>query len=153
MGWSYDLLTDDERELLRNASVFSGGFDLAAIASVVEDADEVDVLERLDSLVRKSLVVVDHSAARTRYGMFETIRQFAEEQLSTAGGLDANARPARRALRRKARRLATSTGTGRDGATPSTGWRSSSTTFVLRFAGARSEASWRWPPMSPRTPR
>jgi len=87
VGWSYDLLTDDERELLRNASVFSGGFDLAAIASVVEVADELDVLEWLDSLVRKSLVVVNHSAARTRYAMFETIRQFAEAKLSTAGGL------------------------------------------------------------------
>jgi predicted ATPase/DNA-binding NarL/FixJ family response regulator len=88
VGWSYDLLSDDERELLRNASVFSGGFDLAGIASVVEDADDVDLLERIDSLVRKSLVVVNHAATHTRYGMFETIRQFAEEQLSAAGGLE-----------------------------------------------------------------
>ncbi len=92
VGWSYDLLNDDERELLRNASVFSGGFDLAGIcsvvASVVDGADDVDVLERLDSLVRKSLVIVNHAAAHTRYGMYETIRQFAEEQLSSAGGLD-----------------------------------------------------------------
>ncbi|HEX3089452.1 MAG TPA: adenylate/guanylate cyclase domain-containing protein, partial [Ilumatobacteraceae bacterium] len=86
VGWSYDLLSDDERVLLRNASVFAGGFDLNAIASVVDGADEVDVLERLDSLVRKSLVVVNH-AAHTRYGMFETIRQFAEAELSVAGGL------------------------------------------------------------------
>jgi predicted ATPase/class 3 adenylate cyclase/DNA-binding NarL/FixJ family response regulator len=88
VGWSYDLLTDDERELMRNASVFSGGFDLAGIASVVEGADDVDVLERLDSLVRKSLVIVDHGATHTRYGMFETIRQFAEEQLSATGVLE-----------------------------------------------------------------
>jgi predicted ATPase/class 3 adenylate cyclase len=88
VGWSYDLLNDDERELLRNASVFSGGFDLAGISSVVEDADDVDLLERLDSLVRKSLVVVNHAANHTRYGMYETIRQFAEEQLSATGGLE-----------------------------------------------------------------
>jgi predicted ATPase/class 3 adenylate cyclase/DNA-binding NarL/FixJ family response regulator len=87
VGWSYDLLSDDERELLRNASVFSGGFDLSAIASVVDDADDVDVLERLDSLVRKSLVVVNHATAHTRYGMFETIRQFAEAELAAGGGL------------------------------------------------------------------
>ncbi|MGZ4765184.1 MAG: ATP-binding protein, partial [Ilumatobacteraceae bacterium] len=62
VGWSYDLLNVDERELLRNASVFSGGFDLAGISSVVEGGDDVDVLERLDSLVRKSLVVANHSA-------------------------------------------------------------------------------------------
>ena len=88
VGWSYELLNDDERELLRNASVFSGGFDLAGICSVVEDTDDVDVLERLDSLVRKSLVVVNHAATRTRYGMYETIRQFAEEQLSASDGLE-----------------------------------------------------------------
>ncbi|MGZ4793437.1 MAG: LuxR C-terminal-related transcriptional regulator, partial [Ilumatobacteraceae bacterium] len=87
VGWSYDLLNVDERELLRNASVFSGGFDLAGISSVVEGADDVDVLERLDSLVRKSLVVANHAATSTRYAMFETIRQFAEEQLSASGGL------------------------------------------------------------------
>ena len=89
VGWSYDLLNDDERELLRNASVFSGGFDLAGIVvGRSNDADDVDVLERLDSLVRKSLVVVNHAATHTRYGMFETIRQFAEEQLSATGGLE-----------------------------------------------------------------
>ena len=92
VGWSYDLLNDDERELLRNASVFSGGFDLAGIsavvASMVEGPDDVDVLERLDSLVRKSLVIVNHATAHTRYGMYETIRQFAEEQLSSVGGLE-----------------------------------------------------------------
>ncbi|HEY0518318.1 MAG TPA: adenylate/guanylate cyclase domain-containing protein, partial [Ilumatobacteraceae bacterium] len=88
VGWSYDLLTDVERELLRNASVFSGGFDLAAIAFVVDIADEVDVLERLDSLVRKSLVVVNHEGSHTRYGMFETIRQFAEAELSKATDLE-----------------------------------------------------------------
>lgn len=87
VGWSYDLLSDDERQLLRTASVFSGGFDLASITSLVDDADDVDVLERLDSLVRKSLVVVDHAATRTRYGMYETIRQFAEEQLAESGEL------------------------------------------------------------------
>ncbi len=88
VGWSYDLLTDDERGLLRIASVFAGGFDLASIFAVVEGADEVDVLGHLDSLVRKSLVVADHTAARTRYSLFETIRQFAEDRLSEAGALE-----------------------------------------------------------------
>ncbi|MEY2415735.1 MAG: hypothetical protein QOH53_1069, partial [Ilumatobacteraceae bacterium] len=88
VGWSYDLLSDRERELLRIASVFSGGFDLAGISSIIEGADDVDVLDRLDSLVGKSLVVVNHDTAHTRYAMFETIRQFAEEQLSAIGGLE-----------------------------------------------------------------
>ena len=85
VGWSYDLLDDDERELLRMASVFAGGFDLPGICAVAEAADEVDILARLDSLVRKSLVVADHAVARTRYSLFETIRQFAEDRLSETG--------------------------------------------------------------------
>jgi len=89
VGWSYDLLTDDERDLLRITSVFAGGFDLAGICAVVAaGTDEVDVLGHLDSLVRKSLVVADHTVTRTRYRLFETIRQFAEDQLSAAGGLE-----------------------------------------------------------------
>ncbi len=88
VGWSYDLLSDDERGLLRNTSVFAGGFDLASICAVVDEADEVDVLGHLDSLVRKSLVVADHGAARTRYRLFETIRQFAEDRLSETGALE-----------------------------------------------------------------
>ena len=55
---------------------------------MVDAADEVDVLRHLDSLVRKSLVVADHTATRTRYGLFETIRQFAEDRLAEAGELE-----------------------------------------------------------------
>ncbi len=83
--WSYDLLTEDERQLLRLTSVFSGGFELQSIGAAVDGADDVDVLRHLDSLVRKSLVVADHAASRTRYRLFETIRQFAEDRLAETG--------------------------------------------------------------------
>jgi predicted ATPase/class 3 adenylate cyclase/DNA-binding NarL/FixJ family response regulator len=83
--WSYDLLSDDERALLRTASVFFGGFDAGTIGVVAQAADDIDVLRRLDSLVRKSLVIADHSAATTRYTLYETIRQFAEDRLADAG--------------------------------------------------------------------
>ena len=49
------------------------------------------MLRHLDSLVRKSLVVADHTAARTRYSLFETIRQFAEDRLAEHGALEAPA--------------------------------------------------------------
>ena len=82
MAWSYDLLEDDERATLRTASVFSGGFDLAALCAVAEAGDDVEVLRLLDSLVRKSLVIAHHGSARTRYSLFETIRAFADERLA-----------------------------------------------------------------------
>jgi predicted ATPase/class 3 adenylate cyclase/DNA-binding CsgD family transcriptional regulator len=86
--WSYDLLTDDEQDLLRVTSVFAGGFDLTSICAVVDGTDDVDVLRHLDSLVRKSLAVADHTATRTRYRLFETIRQFAEDRLAESGALE-----------------------------------------------------------------
>jgi predicted ATPase/DNA-binding CsgD family transcriptional regulator len=89
VAWSYDLLTDDERELLRVTSVFVGGFELASIHAVATCGDVVDVLGHLDSLVRKSLVVADHTTTHTRYRLFETIRQFAEDRLEASGELAA----------------------------------------------------------------
>jgi predicted ATPase/class 3 adenylate cyclase/DNA-binding NarL/FixJ family response regulator len=86
--WSYDLLNDDERSLLCAVSVFAGGFELSSACAVVDQGDEIDVLRHLDSLVRKSLVVADHSAATTRYRIYETIRQFAEDRLAEAGQLE-----------------------------------------------------------------
>ncbi len=103
--WSYDLLTDDEQHLLRLTSIFAGGFDLASLYAVTDTADEVEVLRHLDSLVRKSLVVADHTATRTRYRMFETIRQFAEDRLAEAGALESSrARHARHFARQAAER-------------------------------------------------
>jgi predicted ATPase/DNA-binding CsgD family transcriptional regulator len=86
VGWSYDLLGDDERALLRDTSVFMGGFDLASLGGVVEGADDVALLTIIDSLVRKSLVVVDHASRRSRYSLLETVRNFAQEQLAVTAG-------------------------------------------------------------------
>ncbi len=103
--WSYDLLTEDEQHLLRLTSVFAGGFNLASLYAVTDVADEVEVLRHLDSLVRKSLVVADHTANRTRYSLFETIRQFAEYRLGEAGQLESTrARHARHFAQQAAER-------------------------------------------------
>ena len=83
--WSYDLLDDDERRVLGCCSVFADGFDLAAIAAVAGCDDEFTMLDLVDSLVRRSLVTTEQVGGRTRYGVLETIRQFAEEQLASTG--------------------------------------------------------------------
>jgi predicted ATPase len=87
VAWSYDLLDDTEKTVLDRCSVFAGGFDLQSVCAVAgsDDLDEYAILEVLDALVRKSLLVADRSSGRTRFSMLETIRQFAEEQL-VAGG-------------------------------------------------------------------
>jgi DNA-binding CsgD family transcriptional regulator len=87
VGWSYDLLDPAEQHLLRNVSVFSGGFDLQSVSAIV-GADDVDVLGQLDSLVGKSMVVAEHRGTETRYRLYETIRQFAEDRLAEASGLE-----------------------------------------------------------------
>ncbi len=85
--WSYELLTDDERVVLQHASVFADGFNLAAISHVCGSFDGYVMLDLVDSLVRKSLVTAHQFAGNTRYGLLETIRQFAEDQLATTDSI------------------------------------------------------------------
>ncbi len=101
VSWSYDLLEDDERNLLDRCSVFAGGFGVAAAVHVCADArmDRFAVLDLLDSLVRKSLVTAEPVAGQTRYGILETIRQFGEAQLDSQGATDAVRAPPRVLLR------------------------------------------------------
>jgi predicted ATPase/class 3 adenylate cyclase len=91
VAWSYELLDDAETALLERCSVFAGGFDLQSACAVAgfDDSDDYAVLDLLDALVRKSLLVAERSTGRTRFSMLETIRQFAEEQLASCGGVDA----------------------------------------------------------------
>ena len=85
VAWSYDLLDDAEKPVLERCSVFAGGFDLHSACAVMGSDDDLATLDLLDALVRKSLLVADRSAGRTRFAMLETIRQFAEEQLVARG--------------------------------------------------------------------
>lgn len=80
--WSYDLLNEAERAVLERASVFAGGFDLEGAEAVCtgDGVSEADVLDLVDSLVRKSLLTAEPGEHAMRYGMLETIRQFALEK-------------------------------------------------------------------------
>jgi predicted ATPase len=85
--WSYDLLQEPEKALLDRCSVFAGGFDVQSACAVsgFDGVDEYVVLDLLDALVRKSLLIADRSAGCTRFSMLETIREFAWQQLEVSG--------------------------------------------------------------------
>jgi predicted ATPase/class 3 adenylate cyclase len=86
VAWSIELLDDAEKSLLARCSVFAGGFDLESACAVAgSTSDDYAVLNLLDALVRKSLLVADRLSGRTRFSMLETIRQYAEEQLAARG--------------------------------------------------------------------
>ena len=85
VGWSYSLLNDAERLLLRRLSVFAESFDLDAAEAVCGFGEAFDVADLLGSLADKSLVVAKAAGAADRYRLLETIRQFAAERLVEAG--------------------------------------------------------------------
>lgn len=91
MQWSFDLLPPAERAVLARSAVFAGGFTLEAAEHVCarDDIESADILDLLDSLVRKSLLTVDRSGEVVRYGLLETIRQFGEERLAAMGESEA----------------------------------------------------------------
>jgi non-specific serine/threonine protein kinase len=90
MDWSYGLLSEDERALFRNLSVFAGGFTLEAAEAVAsgEGVEETEVLDLLTSLVDKSLIIVDERDAESRYRLLETARQYGWEKLQESGEAD-----------------------------------------------------------------
>jgi tetratricopeptide (TPR) repeat protein len=87
VDWSWDLLSDRERTLLRRLAVFSGGADLGSVERVCTggDLDHGDVLDVLSGLVDKSLVEAAPAARSMRYRLLETVRAYAGERLREAG--------------------------------------------------------------------
>jgi predicted ATPase/DNA-binding SARP family transcriptional activator len=80
VDWSWDLLDDAERRVLRRLSVFNGG-------ATPESAEEVlgeDVIDVIASLVDKSLVMAT-GETEVRYRLLETVRAYAAERLTEAG--------------------------------------------------------------------
>ena len=87
IDWSYDLLLENERMVLRRLSVFAGGSTLEAIEAVCagHGIEPDEILDRLSSLVNKSIVNVERrQGVETRYFLLETVRQYAREKLEGA---------------------------------------------------------------------
>jgi len=114
MDWSYNLLSEGEKTLFCRLSVFVGGWTLEAAESVCDDPPTLrhgeretnrqddasfragsgvvsseDVLNLLEHLINKSLVIAEEARHEARYRMLETMRQYAHEKLVDAGESDA----------------------------------------------------------------
>jgi predicted ATPase/DNA-binding CsgD family transcriptional regulator len=87
IAWSYDLLTPAQQAFFRRLAVFAGGFTADAAEAVAgsRNGDEDDALDMLGILVETSLVRPEPAADEPRFGMFETIREFALERLIASG--------------------------------------------------------------------
>jgi predicted ATPase/class 3 adenylate cyclase len=81
IGWSYDLLDEDEQRFFARLSAFAGGCTLEAVEAVCIQDLALDALEGVASLVNKSLLR-QHEQAEGRFFMLETIREFASERLA-----------------------------------------------------------------------
>jgi predicted ATPase len=85
IDWSWNLLTDREREALQRLSVFADGFSLDAASSVLGH----DALDEVTSLVAQSLLALVEGEGGVRYRMLETVREFGRLRLDEAGELRA----------------------------------------------------------------
>jgi predicted ATPase/transcriptional regulator with XRE-family HTH domain len=88
LDWSWELLDAREQSLLRCFSVFAGGWTLEAAVAVcaAEGMDYWAVVDGIDALVNRSLVLMDESPeGAARYRLLESVRQYTGEQLAVAG--------------------------------------------------------------------
>jgi predicted ATPase len=85
--WSYNLLTEGEKTLLRRLSVFAGGWtlDSARFVTTGGPVEDGNVFDLLSCLADKSLVVPDFSGGEPRYKFLETARQYAFHKLQESG--------------------------------------------------------------------
>ncbi|MBI5651809.1 MAG: tetratricopeptide repeat protein [Chloroflexi bacterium] len=85
IAWSFDLLSESEKTMLMQLSVFAGGWTWEAAEQVCNIASPV--LDTLTALADKSLVVVEQKESGLRYRLLETVRQYAHEKLGESSGL------------------------------------------------------------------
>ncbi len=94
LEWSYNLLSEVERAVLRRVAIFAGSFSLEAAFSVAsdDDLDRKQLIEAVAGLVSKSLLVVGSGTSGVRYRLLDTTRAYARQQLAECGEQEAAAR-------------------------------------------------------------
>jgi len=87
LDWSYDLLTEDERAVLRRLAICPGSFSLDAALAIASDhaVDAYGLIDVLSQLISRSLIAADTSDASARYRLLETTRAYALEKLAEVG--------------------------------------------------------------------
>jgi predicted ATPase len=94
IAWSYDLLPPADQARFRRLRVFIGGFSLEAAAAVADEDAGGDGLSAVETLADQSLLIrfsdrapIEPSveAVSPRFGMLETVREFALERLAASG--------------------------------------------------------------------
>ena len=85
--WSHELCSKAEQELWARASVFAGSFDLEAAEAVCAgpDGDPHRVLDLVDGLLDKSVLLREDHGDTVRFRLLETLREFGAERLAEAG--------------------------------------------------------------------
>ncbi len=85
--WSYDLLSESEKNLWLRLSVFAGGFDLGAVDRVCtgDGISETDILDLVAGLVDQSILSREEVMGKARYRLLETLREFGRKRLQESG--------------------------------------------------------------------
>ncbi|RSD10496.1 hypothetical protein EIY87_37240 [Amycolatopsis eburnea] len=85
--WSFTLCSPAERHLWARASVFAGGFDLAAAERVCagDGLPAADLRHRIAGLVEKSVLIREADGDRQRFRLLEPLRQFGRDKLTASG--------------------------------------------------------------------
>ncbi|NMN71339.1 winged helix-turn-helix domain-containing protein [Rhizobium sp. 57MFTsu3.2] len=90
MDWSYGLLVEPERVLLRRLSVFAGAFSLESACAVAVDKGRPrsECIHAVANLVAKSLVSTERGEFGTQYRLLDTTRRYALQKLAESGESD-----------------------------------------------------------------
>jgi predicted ATPase/DNA-binding winged helix-turn-helix (wHTH) protein len=93
LDWSYQLLSEAERELLRRLAIFAGPFSLdAAYAVAAEGTSHAEIADGVAGLVGKSLVFRTKDPVAAEFRLLETTRAYAMDRLTESGAFDGVAR-------------------------------------------------------------
>ena len=92
LDWSYQLLEEEERKVLRRLGVFAGEFPLEAGIAVTAEPGSTDIVDCIANLVGKSLVAADPRSEVAQYRLLDTTRLYASEKLRSSGDFEQIAR-------------------------------------------------------------